>query len=362
MTELRTLQGSTKAHRTKSLGEAISSGLKFLSSSQYESGGFRSYMTVEDPPAVFHDYSPFPAAMMAHCLGFLDTAESKAMISKTICFLLSQMDRRGLWTYFASEHPYETEWSGKYHFSPFDLDDTSCAYGVLRDNGVSFPDSRKLLMANRDERGLFYTWLVPRKELFFNPHSISFALEQLKSQARFKQFFELYPATLEDVDAVVNANVLYILEKGKETAPVISFLEQTIKNEKEESLDKWHHSRFNLYYFMSKSAYAGKVSFKAVEADILHRIHQASHANGMIGINELETALAINTIFNFKQHSMLLARAAEWLLSCQQENGSWRNLPLYYGGPTSFSRFGSEEISTAFCLEALARYAHSTQP
>src|SRR5207237_1773965 len=97
---------------------------------------------------------------------------------------------RGLWRHWARDHP-------QYHPLPPDLDDTSCASAALLRAGRAFPDNRKLLLGNRNRRGLFYRRkLTPAQ--FRHPLVTYF-------------FFRRTSAKPFDVDAVVNANVLFYL-------------------------------------------------------------------------------------------------------------------------------------------------------
>ena len=54
----------------------------------------------------------------------------------------------------------------------------------------------------------------------------------------------------------------------------------------------------------------------------------------------------------------ILQAASSWLVARQQEDGGWRRLAYYQGPapptPTAYY-FGSRELTTALCLEALAR-------
>jgi len=51
-----------------------------------------------------------------------------------------------------------------------------------------------------------------------------------------------------------------------------------------------------------------------------------------------------------------LAKAIAYLVSTQREDGSWKRIPMY-GGPPTPTTFGSADLTTGICLEALARYA-----
>lgn len=334
------------------LWHAISKAVSFLETNQLPSGGFRSWLvphisTGLDPVA---DSSPFPAALIAHCLSRTELPEAKKMHARAVHFLSQQMEAGGAWRYFASDHPRHLD-------SPLDLDDTSTAASILQRSGVSIESSKKVALANRNYEGLFYTWVIPRPALLFNDATFNIAWRELQHKPRLQSFFLLNEAEPNDIDAVVNANVLYMLGPGKETKPVVKFLTKVVKAEQEESTDKWHHSRFNLYYAMAKSMSEDQKLFQSIRPTIVNRIRENSDATGLIGKHLLDTALAISTLIELDKNNRIIEPALQILLDNQMQSGAWPSLPLYWGGPSQGCSFQSTEITTAFCLEALCRYA-----
>ena len=93
---------------------------------------------------------------------------------------------------------------------PPDLDDTSCVSAVLARNGANGAADRRILLANRNRRGLFYTWIVPRLRWTSAPHRQIMA-SQLRLIPALIAFFRSTSASPGDIDAVVNANCLYAL-------------------------------------------------------------------------------------------------------------------------------------------------------
>ena len=82
--------------------------------------------------------------------------------------------------------------------------------------------------------------------------------------------------------------------------------------------------------------------------------------------NELETALALNTLFNFNYSGEEIDFLVSHLLKRQSKNGSWKKAVFFLGPPFWFLAtppryryYGSEELTTAFCLEALKNYLKS---
>jgi hypothetical protein len=58
--------------------------------------------------------------------------------------------------------------------------------------------------------------------------------------------------------------------------------------------------------------------------------------------------------FNYKCDE--LKNAVNFLIQNQSENGCWPRWIAYWGGPKKLQGWGSEELTTGFCLEAIARY------
>jgi hypothetical protein len=99
-----------------------------------------------------------------------------------------------------------------------------------------------------------------------------------------------------------------------------------------------------------------------VVPEILARLRGAAAATGQIGENSLQTALAVNTMLNFgvEAADALIGRALDYLLDTQSADGSWPSAPYYYGGPRKAVSWGSPELTTGLCLEALSRGAQHT--
>jgi hypothetical protein len=66
--------------------------------------------------------------------------------------------------------------------------------------------------------------------------------------------------------------------------------------------------------------------------------------------------LAACSLLNWRTAPRELGRTIRFLLATQRDGGEWPAIPFYYAGPTNPAGFGSEELTTGFCLEALLRY------
>jgi len=273
------------------------------------------------------DRSIFPTAIAAHALSFAPGAEP--VRNRALDFLLAEMGPRGLWKHWTRDHPHQ-------HQLPPDLDDTSCASAALATGGRTFPDNRPLLLRNRNRRGLLYTWRL--------------TFTQLRHPLVCYAFFTQTSAKPFDVDAVVNANALHYLGRVPE---VVEHLLSVLRDNRESQCDKWYENPFVVWYFFSRALHA-----IAPEAGALI----VRKVRGAIPSNALEHALAICALRYWNESAPL-----EPLLALQLPSGAWPAAAMYHGGRKrhrdgTFAaphpdtpHWGSEELTTAFCIEALAR-------
>jgi hypothetical protein len=333
------------------LGAGVRAGLDFLRRSQLPSGEFKVYMSTDNSMEkdCVVDSSPFPTALVAYSLGFADPADAGGMLEKSLRFFLAEMERPGLWRYWTKQHQYHS-------IIPPDLDDIACVSYVLRRHGVAFPDNLKLIFANRSRAGLFYTWLTPRWPPPPVPAFWRVVLRQWLSPVKLYYFWKLNESEPDDVDCVVNANVLLYAGDSPETRAVVDYLIGIVRRGEEGCCDKWHLNRFTFYYVVSRNFDAGVAALGAARDDAVGRIVAAAKPDGSIGENALETALAACALINWKSSPPELGRAVRFLLGAQQADGAWPRAALYYGGPKKYYGWGSEELTTGFCLEALLRY------
>jgi hypothetical protein len=301
--------------------QAIHRAVAFLERSQLPSGELRVLAGGKPDPSIF------PTALAAYSLSFAPPAAK--VRERALDFLIAEMDPRGLWKHWTHEHPH-------HHQLPPDLDDTSCASLALARAGREFPDNRSLLRRNRNRRGLFYTWKL--------------TLTQLRHPLVCFAFFTKTSAKPFDADAVVNANALHYLGDAPE---VVEHLLRVLRENREAHCDKWYENPFAVWYFFSRALHES-----APEAgELIAKKLAAARPS-----NALEHALAICALRYCNRAADLSA-----LLALQLESGGWPAAPLYHGGRArkrdgTFApphpdtpRWGSEELTTSFCIEALAR-------
>jgi hypothetical protein len=291
--------------------------------------------------------------LAAYALEFVPGATG--LIERAIRFLVDQRSRCGVWHHWRRDHPQFT-------IIPPDTDCTSCASVVLTRRGVSGAADRRILLDNRNRRGLFYTWFLPRLRWTSAPHR-RVMLDQLRLILAQGPFFRNMRSRADDVDAVVNANCLYALGPFPGDACVIDHLVEVLRTGNERRCDKWYDNPFAVWYFFSR------VLCERVPetADLIaERIASADPETA------LDLALGIASLVSCKRRPR--DGWIERLLDAQLASGAWPCAAIYFGGrarrpdgwfddPAPGTPFwGSEAVTTAFCLQALAQAGERATP
>lgn len=335
--------------------QSVEKGLQYLAKRQLPSGQFPVEITLhylEDSP-VSQDDALFASSLIAYSLGFIDHPLAHQMISSALDYFQSEMTGHGLWRYWNKSARRGDQ--RLYNFIPADLDDMANISYLMNLHGRPVPDNRKLMLLNRDRRGLFYTWLLIRPTLTINPLYWISVLREFRLQRIFL-FWRVTEAGYKDVDGVVNANILLYLGEQTATQPVIQWLRNIVIERQEADCDKWYRDPFTFYYKLSRTVYHGVKSFNDLKSEIVFRLNSKAHEDGRIGENILQTALAANTLINLGIASEQLQLAMDYILRNQKPDGSWESCPMYYGGPQRSTSWGSAELTTGLCVEALHRY------
>ena len=339
----------TLTNSRSDLEQAIAQGIDFLSARQLPSGTFEIFCS---PHMLLKenckpDYSTFQTAQTAYCISYIKSAPAQQVIDKAIRFLLSEMQEDGVWRYSCSPNP---------DYLPPDVDDTACISDLFRKYGISFPDNTGVLLGNRVSDGLFYTWILPRVNWNGNRSYWRVALRQFLKLRQLVWFFRVTECRPNDRDPVVNANVLYYLGERPETGPIVRKLFQVLEDGTEETCDKYYGSRFNFYYFLSRNHAAGIRGLDPAGDTVVTRIKSYAHPDGTIGDHILHTAQAVCALMDWQDRSDVLDEAIRAILRARQSSGGWRICPFYYSGQSKKLAWGSAELTTGFCLEALSRY------
>jgi len=333
---------------------AIDHGVSFLAARQLPSGQFPIQATSHYKPGapVVDDASPFATSHIVYSLGFLASVDVQPMLDRALAYLRHEMSCAGLWRYWNRD----AVWGGRriHSFIPADLDDTASHSWILRQHGIDFPENRHLFLHNRDAQGRFFTWFVPRPLATSDLRYWRAVLGEV-TLARLTVFWRTTEASYNDVDAVVNANVLLYLGEQSENAPVIAWLARLVEEGLEAESDKWYRDIFTFYYALSRCHHAGIAGFAPLRELIRNRLAVEVRSDGSIGGNPMHTALALNILSNMGIDAPFTESALAYLLENQADDGSWPSVPYYYGGPKRSVSWGSRELTTGLCIEALAR-------
>lgn len=264
----------------------------------------------------FFDSAIFATTFVLYSIAHIDHPYVTVMTNNATSFLMEEMRGPGLFQYFTSKNARSIA---------FDLDCTACASVALQRSPPFIARGHNIghFIENRNEAGLFYTWVGG--------------------------------ATLaNNVDSIVNANVVLYLGDRDETRNACRYLVNTIKSGHESDSYQYYLDNIVLYYAVSRAYARGTSSLSDAREAVIEKVLQASKADGSFG-NELTTACAVCSLANFEYDGVTKLRdAARYLERQQRPDGSWRRVAMFRG---SSLYFGSEELTTALCLEALTRIA-----
>lgn len=333
------------------IASAMAAALSWLRQAQLPSGEIP--VEVSTDPAMqtgrVADPSVFPTALALHSLTFAGAAASP-IAERAADFLLREMSEGGFWRHWSRAHPH-------YRLLPYDLDDTSCASAALLRAGRRIPDNRSVLAANRARGGMFLTWLLPRARWRGRAH-LRATLPALLHPAALLLFFRRTSARPGDVDAVVNANVVHYLNDDPAAEAVAERLVRILEAGAETQSDKWYDDGAVVRYFLSRAV----APLRPDAGSILVR-----RAEEGVAATPLEAALRICTLGDWERAIPRLL--LDQLLQGQLPSGAWPAAAVYHGGRRRLRgggfapphpdtpRWGSEALSTAFAVEALARSA-----
>lgn len=340
-------------NNTLDINLAITKGVKYLHQHQFPNGEFCCFTSWGDDDSMqnaIFDSNVFPTSLICYSLlNLRHFPEVKEINERAAAFLQYQSMRGGIWNNYPS-------WAPFFKLCPPDVDNTSCASIVLRELKKDYPANQEMLLLNRTGSGLFYTWFTFRFKLIFHKNYFLICLRELKNPFASLLFWLNVEAKKYDVDAAVNANVLFYLGLNEETKAIIPYIIDIIKNNKESVCDHWYLDPFAIYYFFSRDYLIAPIELHEIKDPIISRILETASQDGMIGNSIFDTALGIVALINLGHDSDVIDNAANYLISTQNEFGEWPRWAVFYGGAKKARCYGSEETTIGFCLEALALY------
>lgn len=343
---------------TVDLDIAISRGLSYLQRHQFPNGEFAGYHAIDGDPAmqgtIFPDSNVFVAAVICYCITLIEDPVSSEIQERILNFLKEQVNPGGVYNYFTRFHYFRP-------LTPMDVDDTSCISSLFLVRGINwpFPSNIPLLLSNRHRSGLFYSWFTLRFKWVNNRTYWRLSLPELLRPVTTMNFWKTLEPARNDVDIAINANVLYYLGDIPETAPIIREMIRIILEEKEAVCDKWYQDTFFVYYFFSRNYFAGIKKLEPIARPIIERILAQAKPDGSLGGNVLNTAWAVCSLLNVGHTGPELLPAISYLVRSQEKLGHWPRWLAYYSINRKRQGYGSEELTTGFCLEAIIRYKKS---
>lgn len=332
--------------------QAIRKGIAFLQRSQLASGEFQtlSGSGTSFPDGARPDPSNFTTMHVANSLLCIGSDAAIAMAKLAGGFLFSQMLPGGLWKFWTRHHP------GSRGMPP-DTDDTACIAHLLGRLGFSVPDSRCALLTNRNSRGLFYTWILPRPRSLLYPSSWKVVFGALLRSKEMHVFFSsgTEPPDKNGVDAVVNANALLLCGRNQGASAVVGWLSELIRQGRAFSADRWYQSNASLFYAVARCIEAGIPGMD----DIASMVGAAASGMSPEQTSVLDRAQLLCVRLALRTRRDFCERSLRAIFATQQPDGSWRAEPHYFGGYARARAWGSAELTTGFCVEAIDRYLKS---
>jgi hypothetical protein len=333
----------------RALDRAIGRAITFLRSRQLPHGEFATLLGADramSNPAF--DSSPFVTSFVLYGLTHADRAAVDDLVTKAASFLTSEMEFGGVWRYWSSRQH-------KHSRLPPDMDDTACISFALKSAGFRPPRNGWAFRAARDSAGRFKTWLFPTSRDRMNPWFV-FARSVGFCQARLRTAkvetpdsedlrFRVMHIDRDDVDPVVNANAVLYLGERPETAPAIGFVIDAVRDEPS-ARSLYYEDALALYYAVARAHRHSSPRLSVLADQIVSRILE--RGDRLDGLNPLQAAMAASALLTFAPASGLTGRLLRRLLDTQRDDGGWDAYPFY-------NVWGSDELTTGLCLEALAR-------
>lgn len=265
----------------------------------------------------------FTPAQVLYSLSFLpDSASARGTQERAARYLVAQQKSPGVWPYYGQGTDIV--------ISP-DVDDTSVSWAALQKLGVAIPPAAlDALRASRNERGLFNTWIG--------------------DPARWVNIDS------RDVDTVVNLNALLLFGLAHEKIDnVCKFELEQVDSDAFRRGTVYYSSPLMFAHAFSRAYREGNVAcLESAVPKIRDAVLALQKQDGSWG-NDLETAFGAVTLLNLQYRGEALDRAIKTILARQAADGGWDLAPAYRGAVAPLN-YGSRAVTTAICIEALAKY------
>lgn len=289
--------------------------LTFLRWTQWDDGEIPVWTSAS--PTVWSpqvDPNTFGTAMVLHALARVNGPGVSTIRTRATRFLRAHEEATGHWRFW-------TPRAGR-RIDP-DLDVTAVALGALRGAGANVVDAWPRFAPYRDGAGRFLTWVRPQ-------------------------------GAVNDVDAVVNANVLWAVGDGPERGAAAALVLDTLRDDPGPSAHPYYDTVLALCYAASRAWQVAPVALAEAPMRVVRVIESRMTAAGDLG------SLA-DTVYGFAAlgalglgYSALASRLRAALGGLQQDDGAWPAAPLWNGPEWPAPRawwWGSPQVTTALVLE-----------
>lgn len=307
-----------------SLEFSILRGLDFLYQNQLPYGEFRTLACrdKEMEKQCHLDSSPFITTFVLYSIKDIKDERVEIMTNAATGFLLSEQQPNGAWNVYTSRN------INKVTKPPDDADDTACASAILYLNNIPFRENLYLFNKYRNSEGVVNLWF-----------------------GEYEEF--------QDYDCEVNSNILFYFGlRNIHDHRICSFINDNLLKENYSCCiyceDRGSGKNYiPLFYLVSRAYKSGNSCFNRSKEHMLHNILVLQKKSGSFG-NELDTALALNTLMNLDYYGIEVGKGINTLLQKQLSNGSWKRQVFYIDPKPNY--FGSEELTTALAIEAMQKY------
>lgn len=334
----------------KKIDNSIEKAIKYLVEHQLASGEFTTYMAPDSEMqewCVPESNTGFTAEIGNCLLPFQDDPSVNQLLTKATNYLLYQDVRGGIWQFYAKWHP-------KFKILPPDVDDTALVSNFLKKRNISYPNNIPTLLLNRNKQGLFYTWFTFHSNfLKYSKKYWRLIARELKAPVKTFLYWRIATHRRNDIDLVINANVTCYMGYNEITKPVVSFIKDALVKSKGKIPDKWYLNEIVHYYFISRLYDLEIPEMLEIKPLFENKIKKAIETSKNFRRCDLEIALATTSLIKLKTEEDVIEDYINLLIARQAPNGEWQRYELVTGGPLVW---GSEEATTAYCIEALYSY------
>jgi len=336
------------------ISQALERGLTYLQNHQYPNGEFCCYIAADKQMlgSCVPDHTVLPTAAIGNALLTLtDHPTANAILTRMVPFFEYQMMRGGVVNFFALRNPL-------FQLNPPDADSTACVGTFLDARGVVYPRNsvRTLLLANQRGGAGVGSWFVLRPRLMRQRPYWRTGLRALKAPLASWRFWQQHRYSRYDRGGVANANVLQYLSVDGASQHILDYLVTLLMNRQETDRDFRYRTPITLYYALGRSYRPNSAPLEGVRSLVLERLMTYQQPDGSFGDSLLETAQALSALIAWGGGAEIIRVTASVLLAGQRHYGEWPRALYFYAGPANSLGWGSEELTTGFCLEALTAY------